>query len=133
MKASMAVSVTNASTANCSPACLRRSASRERSVTSTTRAGRTARSTIERRRNIAPNFCAKLPTPVRPAKPGLPSVGSLPLFPIPTTPSEATNNPLSLLLKVVQVRESGQADHYECREVGGAVTRSQIGWGYDYL
>ena len=39
---------------------------------------------------------AKLPTPVRPAKPGLPSVGSLRLSPIPPTPSGATNNPSSL-------------------------------------
>ena len=39
---------------------------------------------------------AKLPTPVSPAKPGLPSVGSLPLFPTPTIPSAATNNPLGL-------------------------------------
>ncbi len=85
-------------TEGCLPACLRRSVSPERSETITTRAVRTARSTIEHRRNIAPNFCAKLQTPVRPAKPGLPSVGSLPLFPIPTTPSEVTNNPLSLLL-----------------------------------
>ncbi len=39
---------------------------------------------------------AKLPTPVSPAKPGLPSVGSLPLFPTLTTPSGVTNNPLGL-------------------------------------
>lgn len=33
-------------------------------------------------------LCAKLQTPVRPAKPGLPSVWSLPSFPTPTTPQE---------------------------------------------
>ena len=40
---------------------------------------------------------AKLPTPVRPAKPGLPSVGSLPSCSIPTTPSAAAHNPPGLL------------------------------------
>ena len=40
---------------------------------------------------------AKLPTPVRPAKPGLSSVGSLPPFPTPATPSAVTHNPPSLL------------------------------------
>ena len=54
---------------------------------------------------------AKLPTPVRPAKPGLPSVGSLLLFPTPTTPSGVTNNPLGLLSQVVQECESGHADN----------------------
>lgn len=41
---------------------------------------------------------AKLPTPVRPAKPGLPSVGPLRSFPTTTTPSAVTNNPPSVLL-----------------------------------
>ena len=39
---------------------------------------------------------AKLPTPVRPAKPGPPSVGSLPSSPTLTTPSGVTHNPPSL-------------------------------------
>jgi putative transposase len=41
---------------------------------------------------------AKLPTPVRPAKPGLPSVGSLRSFSTPITPSAVTHNPPSVLL-----------------------------------
>ena len=40
---------------------------------------------------------AKLPPPVRPAKPGLPSGGSLPSRSTPTTPSAATHNPPGLL------------------------------------
>jgi putative transposase len=40
---------------------------------------------------------AKLPTPVRPAKPGLPSVGSLLSFSSITTPSATNHNPSSLL------------------------------------
>ncbi len=101
-------SATSASIANCSPACSRRNASPGLSVTTIARAGRTARSTTARRRIFTPNFWAKLPTPVKPAKPGLPSVGSVLLFPGPTTPSGVTNNPLGLSSQVVQEREFGQ-------------------------
>ena len=55
----------------------------------------------------------------RHAEPGLPSVRSLPRFPIPTTDSAATYNPLRLSSKVVQERESGQAPDHERMQLGG--------------